>query len=110
MSPTAIGIFLVVLCAIIEGFAQVFLKKSALPSFHSRFWVLLGVAFFIAEALLYTRALRFLDVSIAFPIGSLSFIVVTILSLWLLEERVTPARWLGVCLILAGVGLVMARA
>lgn len=110
MSETAAGVLLVVLCAIIEGFAQVFLKKSALAALRWRFWVALGVAFFILEALLYTKALRFLDVSTAFPMGSLSFVVVAILSQWLLKERVTRMRWIGVCLILVGVGLVMARA
>jgi len=110
MTLTTLGILLVVLCTIVEGFAQVFLKKSALAATSARIWLVLGVAFFLTEALLYTGALRLLDVSTAYLIGSLSFVAVTVLSKWLLHERVTRTRWLGVGLILIGAALVAAHA
>lgn len=110
MTLTAIGVLLVVFCTVIEGFGQVFLKKSALAGGTVRLWFGLGVALFVAEALLYTGALRLLAVSTAYPIGSLSFVAVTVLSHWLLRERITPARWIGVALILVGAGLVASRA
>jgi drug/metabolite transporter (DMT)-like permease len=110
MSLTALGILLVVLCTVVEGFAQVFLKKSALTVPSARIWLVLGVIFFLMEALLYTGALRLLDVSTAYPIGSLSFVAITVLSKWLLQEHVTKTRWLGVGLILSGAALVAAHA
>ncbi len=110
MSLTAIGILLVVLCTVIEGVAQVFLKKSALAGRTMRLWLVLGICLFVIEALIYTGALRLLDVSTAYPIGSLSFVAVTVLSQWLLQERVTAERWIGVGLIIAGASLVAARA
>jgi drug/metabolite transporter (DMT)-like permease len=110
VNPTALGVLLVVVSTMVEGFGQAFLKKSALDAARRHHWILLGVAVLIVEVLLYSGALRFLAVSTAFPITSLSFVMVTLLSRWLLGERVTPLRWVGVGLILIGTSLVVARA
>ena len=110
MSPTALGVLLVVVSTMVEGFGQTFLKKSALDAARRHYWILLGVAVLIVEVLLYSGALRFLAVSTAFPITSLSFVMVTLLSHWLLGERVTPLRWAGVGLILIGTSLIVAPA
>ena len=110
MSPTAFGVLLVVVSTMVEGFGQTFLKKSALDIARRHRWILLGIAVLIVEVVLYSGALRFLAVSTAFPITSLSFVMVTLLSWWLLGERVTPLRWIGVGLILAGTSLIVAHA
>ena len=110
MSPTAFGVLLVVVSTMVEGFGQTFLKKSAIDVSRRQRWILLGVAVLIVEVLLYSGALRFLAVSTAFPITSLSFVMVTLLSRWLLGEHVTPMRWAGVGLILLGTTLIVAQA
>ena len=110
MSPTALGVLLVVVSTMVEGFGQTFLKKSAIDITRRQRWILLGVAVLIVEVLLYSGALRFLAVSTAFPITSLSFVMVTLLSRWLLGEHVTPLRWAGVGLILIGTTLIVAQA
>ena len=110
MTATALGVFLVVASTMVEGFGQVFLKKSALDTLRRRFWILLGVAVLMVEIVLYSAALRFLAVSTAFPITSLSFVMVTLLSRWLLGEEVAPLRWVGVGLILVGTSLIVAEA
>jgi drug/metabolite transporter (DMT)-like permease len=110
MSATAFGILLVVASTMVEGFGQVFLKKSALDASRRHVWILLGVSVLIVEVILYSGALRFLAVSTAFPLTSISFVMVTVLSRWLLGEVVAPRRWLGVALILVGTTLVMAHA
>jgi undecaprenyl phosphate-alpha-L-ara4N flippase subunit ArnE len=110
MSPTALGVLLVVVSTMVEGFGQTFLKKSALDAARRHHWILLGVAVLIVEVLLYSGALRYLAVSTAFPITSLSFVMVTLLSHWLLGERVAPLRWAGVGLILIGTSLIVAQA
>ena len=61
------------------------------------------------EAALYTKALLFLDVGVAYAISSLNLISITLMSRCLLREKVTRKRWIGVCLIIIGVGLVVAR-
>jgi drug/metabolite transporter (DMT)-like permease len=110
MSPTAFGVLLVVVSTAVEGFGQTFLKKSAIDVARRHRWILLGVAVLTVEIVLYSGALRFLAVSTAFPITSLSFVMVTLLSRWLLGEQVTALRWVGVGLILLGTSLIVAQA
>ncbi|SRR5579883_978739 len=109
MTGTTIGIMLVVICAILEGVGQVFLKKSVLTRVRWFFWISAGVLVLALEALVYTEALKLLDVSVAFTICSLNLIAITVLSQWILREEVTRTRWIGVGLIFVGVALVMAR-
>jgi undecaprenyl phosphate-alpha-L-ara4N flippase subunit ArnE len=109
MTGTSIGIVLVVIAAFLEGLGQVSLKKSTLTKVRCFFWIAAGVIVLALEALVYTEALRFLDVSVAFTILSLGTIAVTVLSRFVLGERVTKTRWIGVGLIFIGVALVMAR-
>ena len=52
---------------------------------------------------------RLIAVGAAYTIGSLNLIAVTFMSRCLLREKVTRKRWIGVCLIFIGVGLVAAR-
>jgi drug/metabolite transporter (DMT)-like permease len=110
MTPTHFGIGLVIAATLIEGFAQVFLKKAALAHTGKTSWRVLGFAFFGIEGLVYTWSLRFVAVSVAFPLGSLSFVAVTLLSQCLLRENVDRNRWIGIVLILAGASLVAGRA
>jgi len=110
MVDAFIGIGLVVLASIIEGVSQTFLKKSALVTARKQRWVVLGVALFIVQAMIYTGALRFVEVSTAFPIGSIGFVVVALLSQRFLAEPVTATRWTGVVLITLGVALLALQA
>jgi len=110
MTHVVAGVLLVLLCAIIEGFAQVFFKKSALAAPCRKRWIGAGVALFIVQALIYTVALQLVEVSTAFPIGSVAYVVVAIYSRQMLNEPVTPVRWLGVGLIVLGVTLLGAQA
>lgn len=105
MTLTMAGVLLVVLCSVVEGVAQVFFKKSALVARGKGLWVGAGIALFVLQALAYTGALQFVEVSTAFPIGSIGFVIVAILSQRMLNEPVTGTRWAGIALIIAGVGL-----
>ena len=110
MTEAIAGVALVVLASIIEGVSQMFFKKSALVATAKRRWVVLGVMLFIVPALIYTGALRFVEVSTAFPIGSIGFVVVALLSQRFLAEPVTGKRWTGVVLITLGVALLALQA
>ena len=101
------GIALVVASSAVEGFAQVCLKQSATVVTDKRRWLWLGIALFIVEAILYSGALHFLDVSTAYPMGALSFVSVTLFSSWLLNETISRKRWVGLGLIVCGAALVV---
>jgi multidrug transporter EmrE-like cation transporter len=68
-------------------------------------WIAGGVLAYVAEVALYTLALGRLRVGIAFPLGSLCFVGVAVLSRVFLGEAVGPRRISGIALILAGVAL-----
>ena len=110
MNPTAAGLFLIVLCAVIEGFAQIFWKLSTRSAeTHWRF-IAAGVVFYGLEIGLYTFALTLVDVSISFAMGSLSFVSVALLSRLLLKERISLMRGAGLFLILTGAALMGGQA
>ncbi len=109
MTGTAIGILLVILCALLEGIGQVFLKKSVLTRVRWFLWISVGVTMLALEALVYTEALKLLNVSVAFTMMSLNLVAVTLLSRWILREHVERTRWIGVALIFIGAAMVMAR-
>ncbi len=99
MSAKALGILLVVLAAAIESFAQLSLKLGARG--RSR-WIAAGVLLYLFEIAAYTLALPRLDIGLAFPLGSLCFVGVALLSRIFLGEAVGLVRGLGVVCIIAG--------
>ena len=122
MGPKFIGILILVAAMVVESFAQMFLKVGAaggpgiLQAPYRRLasgfpfssiaasWVALGVIAYGLEIALYTFALHLLDVSVAFPMGSLCFVGVALLSKLFLGETVGRIRWLGVgCIVLGAV-------
>jgi undecaprenyl phosphate-alpha-L-ara4N flippase subunit ArnE len=126
MKPTLIGILALLAAVAVESFAQMFLKIGAsggpgillLPYRRwvcrfsvgsiARSWVVFGVVAYGLEILLYTFALHLLDVSVAFPMGSLCFVGVAMLSKLFLGEAVGRIRWLGVACIVVGAVFVAA--
>ena len=68
--------------------------------------ILLGVLF---EALFFGCLLILMsksDISFLWPLTGLSFVFATFAAIWFLGERVSPARWAGVVLIVAGAVLI----
>jgi len=118
MSARPLGITCVLIAVLFEAFGQLALKRGAESASSQggglaqvgRLWrhrvVIFGIACFVVEAILWTMALRLLDVSVAFPAGSLCFVFVALLAQFYLHERVGRQRWIGVGLILGGVVLV----
>lgn len=68
--------------------------------------LILGVFF---EALFFGGLLTLMskgDVSFIWPLTSLSFVFTTVAAKYFLNEQVSPARWAGVLLIMAGAALI----
>jgi drug/metabolite transporter (DMT)-like permease len=68
--------------------------------------ILLGVLFeaIFFAALLYLLARN--DVSLIWPLTSLGFVITAVGARCFLDEHVSPARWAGILLIVAGAALV----
>ncbi len=71
-------------------------------------WVLmLGLACFATNVILYTYALKGLPISVAYPIMvTVGFAIIVVVAGMYLNEHPTPKQWVGVTLILIGVWLV----
>lgn len=65
-------------------------------------WVLSGLAAAFLASLAWIAAMTKFDLSHAYPFMSLNFVVVLLLSGWLLNEPITLYRVLGVTLIALG--------
>jgi len=112
-----LGLLYVTLAVLFEAFGQLAFKHSAESAqahdgtlgLLRRLWyrksLALGICCFAVDALFWTLALRLLDVSLAFQVGSVGFVFVAVLSHVWLREHVSTERWIGVSLILAGVVL-----
>ncbi len=102
MSVTLIGILLVLVCTGVEGLAQICLKQSTREPARRTRWVGVGITLFAIEALLYTAALQRLEVSVAYTLGAMSFVVVALGAACLLGETLPIARQFGIVCIVAG--------
>jgi drug/metabolite transporter (DMT)-like permease len=61
---------------------------------------------FVAAMGLWLAGLQKLDLSYAYPLVSVGYILVTVLSFFLFKERVDTRRWLAVAVISVGVILI----
>lgn len=115
MSLRLLGLTFVTMAVLFEAVGQLAFKQGAesargdggMSALFRGLWrnrsVAVGIVCFAIEAVLWTMALRLLDVSVAFPSSSLCFVFVALLSRLWLQEQVGLERWIGVGLILGGV-------
>lgn len=71
-------------------------------------WVWVGIACYALSTVSWLIILSRIDLAVAYPLGSLSYVFVTLLSVFVLHETVAPLRWVGIAVILGGI-LVVAR-
>ena len=122
-SPLTLKIFaLIVSTDILDSLAQLFMKKglvvtgidivtfSNLFDFISRntssplVWV--GLFFYAVSFFAWIVVLTQVDLSIALPLGSTSYILIPSMAMFFLHETISPIRWLGIFLIIGGIHFV----
>ena len=92
--------------------AQVFLKRgvSAQRSSYLVFlrsgWIWAWAICFVFATGLWLVALSQIQVSYAFPLLSIGYLIVAVLSQVLLKERVPALRWIAIGVITVGVALI----
>jgi uncharacterized membrane protein len=69
-------------------------------------WVALGVALLIVWTLTHMALLSWADLSYVMPVTAIGYVVTAFAARFLLGEAISPARWVGIVLITAGVTLV----
>lgn len=116
-------LFLLIFIDFLETFAQFCFKKSALPESGFEIKAFNDVLHFIISIIpspflwlglfsllliftIWSTILSKVDLSVAVPVCSLSYITVPLVSLVLLHEKISHLRWTGIFIILFGVILV----
>ena len=69
-------------------------------------YILLGIVSLLIFMWSYMTALSFADLSFVMPATAISYVLMTLLSIFWLHEHVGPERWSGILFIVLGVGLV----
>ena len=107
-----LAIILVIAGTLIGAFGSLYLKKGAR---HFNFNILkqlknknliLGLVLFVISALFYIYALSMERLSMLYPITSLTYIWVALISIKFLGEKMNKYKWLGVILIILGIFMV----
>lgn len=65
-------------------------------------WVLLGIALLVVWTLLRMKLLEWADLSFVLPVTAVGYVLNAAAGAVLLQEHVSPLRWTGTALILAG--------
>ena len=65
------------------------------------FWI--GVAIYLFNFFLWMKILSKIDLSVALPLASSSYILIPLAAVFFLHEFVSPIRWLGLVLIVLGI-------
>lgn len=98
---------------ILGALAQIFLKMgvnkntSGAPRVKRAVWIGLWLGSFVIASALWLAALSQMKVSYAFPILGAGYPIVTLLSVFILRERISPAHWAAIAVITAGVVLIV---
>jgi undecaprenyl phosphate-alpha-L-ara4N flippase subunit ArnE len=97
---------LMIFCTILTTLGQFFLKNglsSSLFSLNSNF--IFGVILYFFAIFIFLFALKHGELSFIFPLVSLSYIWVTLVSFFYFNEHISLYKFLGVGLIVFGVSL-----
>jgi len=91
-----------------QGKVSVSLRTLHKDMFNLYFhrYIILGGSLFIISLGLWTIVLSKLDLSYAYPLVSMNFVIVSLLSKAFFKEQISGYRWLCIFVILSGVILV----
>jgi len=109
--------FLLILTGVmLNAGAQLLLKAGVSPGLADLpavFWrvisqwpILAGLTCYVVSVGVWIIGLSRVDVSVAYPLLSLGYVVNAVLAWWLFGEVLNATRWGGIVLILAGVWLI----
>lgn len=108
--PWAVGLVLV--SSLIGAFGPVFLKRASgrfslnLIEQIKNKWLIAGLGCYGVSVLIYIPALKGGELSVIYPLVSISYVLAALYSMWLLKEKMTALKWSGIALIMMGITLV----
>lgn len=72
----------------------------------TNYYVIGGCVLYAISAFIFIPALRGGELSVLYPLVSLTYVWVALLSMKLLGERMNPTKWAGILFIIIGVSLI----
>jgi drug/metabolite transporter (DMT)-like permease len=113
----ALPIIIMVFCSMSNSIASLLMKLGAekfmikinfnsLMKIFTNWKLLLGIFIYMSSATLTIFVLKYERLSLIYPISSLTYVFIAILSGWLLKEYINKYKIIGVSLIIFGVVLV----
>ena len=78
------------------------INSSTIFSIFTNIYVIGGLLLYATASFLWLGALSTFDVSLMYPLLSLAYVVVAILSFIFLKEDITLLRWTGIVLVVVG--------
>ena len=111
MKSNFVGIGIIIICTLLTTVAQLSFKLGSssidfsLTSFINPY-IIIGFVSYGLAAVLFIIALKFGELSLLYPIWSLSFVWITLVSMFFLNESVSIPNWIGITFIIAGISFV----
>jgi len=78
----------------------------SLGSFILNPYIIVGFATYAVAAILLTVALKFGELSLLYPVWSLSFVWITLASMLFLNESVSIQNWIGIAFVIGGISFI----
>ena len=104
------SIILVNIANVLGAIGALFFKMASdtikLNNFFRSRKLMLGAFMYFASAVIYIIALKNGDLTILYPMVATVYIWVSLLSLYVLKEKMNVYKWLGILAILVGVSFV----
>lgn len=105
-------IVLSILNALFNAIGQLLIKKGALCANSSQVsgymkylnqYIVSGFLFYGISALIYIKILQKVEVSLAYPISSLGYIFILVLSFLFLKESIDTRKLIGIMFVMIGI-------
>ena len=98
---------------ILGGYGSLFLKKgSSKLTFNIKKWkdnleLFIGITLYGLSTITYLLMLQYGELSVIYPLTSFSYVFISFLSVYYLNEKMTKNKWIGIILIIMGSFLVV---
>jgi len=100
------------LCTLFIAIAQLFYKLGSktlmidLMTMIKNYYLIIGLTLYFIAAIIFIIALKSGELSTLFPIISMSYVWVSLLSIKFLGERMSILKWIGVLAVVIGVSFI----
>lgn len=106
------AILIVLIFSIFGAYISILFKQASkrfrfsYRGIFKNYRLILALAGYGLSALIFVYMLKFVEVSILYPIVSTSYIWISLFSIKILNEKMNKLKWIGILLIIFGVSLI----